>query len=201
MSAMNAMRATDATDALRAAALPRDGERVRLRRLHAGDLTRLQAYRADAELGRFQGWRPLSEAAAAAFIEEMSAMSFCPPGQWMQLAIAERAGDTLIGDIGLRRASHGAALEIGFTLAHEHQGRGLAVEAVRLALAAVFEHTPVLCVQGVADARNGASLRLLQRAGFRHVATADAVFKDELCQEHHFECLSPRASAPAPGGR
>lgn len=169
------------------AALPRDGPRVRLRWLRSDDLPRFQACRADPELGRYQGWAPVPDDEARAFLAVMATLPFCPPGEWMQLAIAAREGDELIGDIGLRRAPHGAALEIGFTLMREHHGRGLAREAVQLALDAVFEHTAVQCVQAVVDARNAASLHLLQRLGFVQVGSEEAIFKGEICQELQFE--------------
>lgn len=169
------------------AALPREGPRVRLRWLRDDDLARFQACRADPELGRYQGWAPVPDDEARAFLAVMATLPFCPPGEWMQLAIAERERDGFIGDIGLRLAPHGAALEIGFTLMREHQGRGLAFEAVQLALDAVFEHMAVQCVQAVVDARNSASLRLLQRLGFVQTGSEEAIFKGEVCQELHFE--------------
>lgn len=171
--------------------LPVDGPRVRLRELRADDLPHFQAYRADEALGRYQGWRPMSDADAAIFLAEMAAAPFCTPGRWFQLAVADIGSDTLIGDIGLHLAEECDVLEIGFTLARAQHGRGLAFEAVGLAIATVFAHLPVLRVQAVTDSRNHASVRLLQRLGFLHMTTLDTLFRGEVCQEHHFELWRP----------
>jgi RimJ/RimL family protein N-acetyltransferase len=169
-----------------AEALPCDGVRVRLRRLRADDLPAFHACRSNAELARYQGWQPMDAAAAAAFIAEMAAVPFCPPGAWCQLAIADLASDGLLGDIGLHLAEDGATLEIGYTLVRAAQGAGRAGEAVRLALAAVFAHTAATRVRAVTDVRNTPSVRLLQRLGFSLLATQDTLFRGQPCREHVF---------------
>ena len=50
--------------------LPRAFSGGLLRRLRPSDLAAFQAYRSIPELGRFQGWSPMSEAEAAAFLAE-----------------------------------------------------------------------------------------------------------------------------------
>lgn len=165
------------------------GPRVQLRRLRVADLPLFQHYRADPEVGRYQGWQPMDDAAATAFLAEMAEMAatnFCPPGRWCQIAIADVHADALIGDIGLCLAADGEALELGFTLAREWQGSGRAAEAVQLVLQAVWAWTPAQRVLALSDVRNGASVRLLQRLGFRRYATLQAVFRGEPCSEHHF---------------
>ena len=165
--------------------LPHDTANLRLRRLREGDLLRFQAYRGDAELGRYQGWLPAADAAARAFLRQMADSPFCPRGAWFQLGVATLDGDALIGDIGIHLHSDGSAAQIGFTLAREAQGRGLGTEAVAAAVALVFAHTSAARVVGITDARNAASVRLLERAGLRRFATLDAVFHGEACLEHH----------------
>lgn len=180
-----------------AAALPCTGPRVRLRRLRADDLPAFHAYRSDAELARYQGWQPMDAAAAAAFIAEMAATPFCPAGAWCQIGIADLASDALLGDIGLHLAADGSALEIGYTLARAAQGAGRASEAVRLALDAVFAHTPAAHVQAVTDLRNTASVRLLQRLGFVVLATQDTLCRGEPCREQVFVLPRPRLACAA----
>ena len=168
-----------------AAVLPHDTPRLRLRRLREADLPRFQAYRGDAELGRYQGWLPMHDAAARAFLRQMADSSFCPRGAWFQLGVADLDGAALIGDIGIHLQPDGSAAEIGFTLAHEAQGRGLATEAVAAAVALVFAHTSAARVVAITDARNAASVRLLERVGLRRFVTLDAVFRGQACVEHH----------------
>ena len=76
--------------------LPLLTARTRLRRLSEADLPRFQAYRHDAEIGRWQGWQPMDDVAARAFLQDAATSPFCPPGQWFQLGIAERDSDALI---------------------------------------------------------------------------------------------------------
>jgi hypothetical protein len=46
------------------------GDGFVLRRLATADLAAFQAYRTDAALGRYQGWSPMTDAEARAFLEE-----------------------------------------------------------------------------------------------------------------------------------
>jgi RimJ/RimL family protein N-acetyltransferase len=77
-------------------------------------------------------------------------------------------------------------VEIGFTLASERHGSGLATEAVREAIALVFSSTRVGRVVATTDARNTPSIRLLLRLGFVQTDTRRAPFKGEWCDEQTF---------------
>jgi GNAT superfamily N-acetyltransferase len=50
-------------------------------------------------------------------------------------------------------------------------------------------------VLGITDTRNAASVRLLQRAGFRAMATLPAMFRGEPCLEQHFVRHRPGRAA------
>lgn len=166
--------------------LPRPGDRIALRRLREDDFERFQAYRADPEVGSYQGWTPMTEDKALAFLAWMRTAPFGTPGKWFQLAIAEPATDLLIGDIGLCVSADSSECELGFTLAAGEHGKGLASEAVREVLPLVFEHTKVGRVFSIADVRNVAAVNLLQRVGMTLSETVDAVFRGEPCREHVF---------------
>jgi RimJ/RimL family protein N-acetyltransferase/predicted enzyme related to lactoylglutathione lyase len=167
-----------------AAPLPRLADGVVLRRLAASDLQAFQAYRLDPEAGRYQGWSPMTDAEAGAFLLEMSTVDLFRPGLWSQIGIAESGGAALIGDIGLFLAGDGRHAEIGFTLGRAAQGRGLGSRAVRAAVALAFEQAGVERVLGITDARNLKSIRLLQRIGMRLAEVRGAVFRGESCIEH-----------------
>lgn len=154
-----------------------------LRRLVPADLAAFQAYRAVPELGRFQGWTPMGDAQALAFIDEMAAAPLFAPGRWLQLAIADAQGDALLGDIGLHLSADGTEGEVGFTLSQAAQGRGIATAAVHAALGLFWAATPARRVLGITDARNAASVRLLQRLGFARVATRALHWRGEACTE------------------
>jgi len=174
--------------------LPRAGPGVVLRRLRADDLAAFQAYRRDPGLGRFQGWTPMSDEEAAQFLAAMSCAPLFRPSQWTQIGIAAPADRPLIGDIGLHLAADRSQVEVGFTLARTAQGRGLATEAVRLAVALAFEFTAADRVVGITDSRNLASVRLLERLGMRRVETVETVFRGEPCIELVYAL--PRSAAP-----
>ncbi len=156
-----------------------------LRRLHPGDLPAFQAYRHDAEVGRYQGWEPTPDAEALAFLTEMAQAPFGQPGEWLQIAIADRADD-ILGDVGLYTMAAGREAEFGITLARAAQGRGLAEEAARVLIDGLREHTAVRRLIAITDVRNIASARLLRRLGMTLEAEASAEFRGEPCREWHF---------------
>jgi RimJ/RimL family protein N-acetyltransferase len=166
------------------AALPRFTGRLVLRRFRASDLARFQSYRCDPEVGRYQGWMPMDDAGAAAFIDAMARAPIGVRGEWFQIAVADSATDALVGDIGLGFDDDRAGVaEIGFSMAPAAQGRGLGTEAVRGALAILFD-AGVDLVEGVTDVRNVPSIRLLERVGMRLVRVQEAMCKGEQCTEH-----------------
>lgn len=166
--------------------LPLETSRLCLRRMREDDLAAFQAYRGDADVGRWQGWQPMADAQARAFLLEMQTLPWCPPGEWFQLALADRHSDQLLGDMGLFLNAAGHTVDLGFTLQRASQGQGLASEAVQALVPQLFLHTPAHRVRAVADVRNTASVKLLERCGFKCYASLAATFREEPCEEHHF---------------
>ncbi len=169
--------------------LPRSGAGVALRRLSASDLPAFQAYRTDADLGRFQSWSSMSEAQARTFLQEMNSVPLFRPGKWAQVGVAEPEGLALLGDVGLYLAEDGSYAEIGFTLARHAQGRGLGTAAIRAAIQLVFEFTASERVLAVTDARNHASVALLERVGMHRQEERAVVFRAEPCIEYVYAVL------------
>jgi aminoglycoside 6'-N-acetyltransferase len=163
--------------------LPREFSGGRLRRLRASDLQAFQTYRTLPELGLYQGWSPMSDAEAVAFLTGMNRAPLFRPGEWVQLGIAEPASDGLVGDIGLFLSEDGETGEVGFTLQPSAQGRGIAGRAVREALQLLFAATEVSRVRAITDARNLPSIRLLERLGFEFLSRRSVVFRGEPCTE------------------
>lgn len=164
--------------------LPMAGAGIVLRRLSVADLTAFQAYRTDAELGRYQGWSPMTDDQARSFLQQASTDRLFSAGRWAQIAIAEPLTLALLGDIGLHLADDSQYAEIGFTLARSAQGRGLATEAIRTAIQLIFSSTEVERVVGITDARNHASIALLERVGMRRAEQRVAEFRGEQCIEY-----------------
>jgi ribosomal-protein-alanine N-acetyltransferase len=163
--------------------LPRLARPALLRRLRASDLAAFHAYRSDPVVCRYQSWLPMPESEASAFIAEMEAAPLFQPGQWAQLAIARAEDDALVGDLGLFVAGDLSSAEIGFTLSAAAQGRGYAAAAAAAAIKLLFELTAVPRVVGITDARNAASVRVLERVGMSRVEAREVVFKGEPCVE------------------
>lgn len=169
--------------------LPRFGNGFMLRRLTSDDLPEFQAYRHDPDLGRYQGWSPMSDDEAIAFLSEMNTAPLFNPGNWTQIGIAEPNTRRLIGDIGVFLGRDGRHAEVGFTLTRRAQGRGVATAAVRETINFIFAATKVDQVLGITDARNSASVRLLERVGMRKTRTTNAVFRGEQCVEYVYTVL------------
>ena len=169
--------------------LPRIGNGFVLRRLTSEDLPEFQAYRHDPEVGRYQGWSPMSDDEATAFLSEMNTAPLLNPGNWTQIGIAEPITRRLIGDIGMLLDQEGRYAEVGVTLARHAQGRGIATAAVREAVNLIFAVTQVDQVLGITDARNSASVCLLERVGMRKTETTNAVFRGEPCVEYVYTVL------------
>jgi RimJ/RimL family protein N-acetyltransferase len=64
-----------------------------------------------------------------------------------------------------------------------NEGRGLATMAAREAVQFVFQMTAVERVLGITDARNRASIGVLERVGMRKLEERSTVFRGESCVE------------------
>ena len=158
--------------------------RLILRRLTPKDLPSFQAYRHDPDVGRYQGWEPQSDEDASQFIEEMSSAEFLLPGQWLQIGIADKESDQLIGDIGLCLKGDALSAEIGFSLCSKSQGKGLAFEAVSLALQLLFEQSSLEKIEGITDSRNAPSIHLLECLGMTRIKVIETEFRGSPCTEY-----------------
>ena len=169
-----------------ATALPRRTSRLVIRRLRPTDLAAFQAYRSDAELAAYQGWSPLPDDATGAFLAEMHGAPFFRPGTWFQVGMARAVDDTLIGDIGICLDADGEAAEAGFTLGTSSQGQGLATEAVAAVFDWIFASTRAESIRCITDARNTASIRLLERLDMPRIHAAEAIFRGSACMEYTY---------------
>lgn len=81
------------------------------------------------------------------------------------------------------KAGAWAVPEVGFLLGRAYWGQGLAFEAMAAVIAALEAEFPGVVLTAEVDPRNSASLRLLDRLGFRetHRAERTLLWKDEWC--------------------
>lgn len=150
---------------------PLSSPRLRLRRLQDGDAEALCSYRSLPEVAKYQGWESFGPDDAVRLIENQRHSEPDVPGTWFQLAIVERATETMVGDCGLHcRQDDPRQMEVGITLAPNHQGRGYATEALVCLLDFVFGTLGKHRVSAVTDAENCAAASLFRRLGFRQEA-------------------------------
>lgn len=143
-----------------------DGERIRLRGFREGDLLDLYAVHSDPEVMRywsFPAWTELSQAQDRL----VNAISGCDAQHLLCWAVVERADDRLIGGVTLFSIDRAQGrAEIGYSLRSDRWGRGLAREALQLALAHAFDGLGLRRIEADIDPRNAASCTLAERLGF-----------------------------------
>lgn len=79
----------------------------------------------------------------------------------------------LVGSIGVFRKSniHSKTAELGYYLTEEHWGKGFMTQAVKKACDYVFNNSDIIRIYSEPFARNIASCRVLEKAGFTYEGT------------------------------
>lgn len=151
--------------------------RLRLRAHRLDDFPAIAAMWADPRVVRFIGGVPVSrEAAWSRFLRQI--------GLWHHLgfgffAIEDRATGAWVGEAGfqdLRRdltPSIEGTMEAGWALIGAMQGKGLAEEAMRAALAWAATHGTGARITAIINPGNAASLRVADKLGFTSFAQGD----------------------------
>lgn len=146
-------------------------QRLVLRDLTLEDAETLLRYRQDPEVARYQSWRIFDLDGIRRFILSHRNLAPNTEDSWYQVAIADRKGNQLLGDLGLHFPNgQREQAEIGITLAPWAQGRGLAQEALTAALDYYFVGLKKHRVYASVDPRNTPCTRLLERVGMRKEA-------------------------------
>lgn len=143
--------------------------RLCLRRFRESDAEAFADYRSDPAVARYQGWdAPYPLEQASRFVSAMATEPADVPGEWLQIAVALAADGVLVGDCAFAsQVQEPRTVEIGFTIAPEHQGRGYAREAVSSLLRYLFEHLGKHRVIASCDPRNAPSVKVLEALGLR----------------------------------
>ena len=136
-------------------------------------------YRSDPVANCYQGWIPKTIDDVRDFIENRVARTIDTVGTWFQLVMIKKADNALIGDIGVHFLdAERQQVELGFTLDREHQGRGYATEALTEIIEHLFNELKKHRIVAAIDPRNGPSIALVARLGFRK----EAHFKESIRQ-------------------
>lgn len=161
-----------------------ESETVRLRRLRPSDRAQFRTYRAHPNVARFQDWPDMSNIEMDGFLQHMSQLEpILQPGKWAQIAIAHPKTDALIGDMGWHLSDESSDVELGVTIDPNHQRKGCAESAMRLALSFVFTQSQIDTVICGADPRNAASLALIHKLGFTFTHLDPSPMEDGIMDE------------------
>lgn len=142
-------------------------DRLRIRPLSEEDLPALFALFSDPEVVRYWELPLMREPAdAVRFLEAVR--EGLASRTLLEWGVTEAAGGPVIGTVAFSGwiPAHRRA-EVGFALRRDRWGRGLASEALRALLRFGFEEMGLHRVEADVDPRNEASLRCLERLGFR----------------------------------
>jgi [ribosomal protein S5]-alanine N-acetyltransferase len=141
--------------------------RLRLRRVDARDASSLHACFGDPEAMRFWDF-PRCETVAETERVVAWLANIASPYDHLAWAIVDQAEDRSMGMVCYHhREARNKRLEVGYILAPQHQRRGLGTEAVRAVLDYCVGKLGAHRVQALIHPENTASIRLVERLGFR----------------------------------
>jgi ribosomal-protein-alanine N-acetyltransferase len=159
------------TEEDRRAAFPEfETPRLRLRRLRPGDEEFLASLDSDPSVMKHIHQGALSQEEALRYAQmqvEMAAFHW----HWGKWLVESREGAAVLGwvELGKLRGPDRDDLQVGYEFAPAHWGRGYATEAVRALLEYAFGTLELDRVAAIARPENVASLRVLDKLGFRQV--------------------------------
>ena len=145
-----------------------ESARLILRRFTDVDLPSFLAYLNDPLVARYQTWESFTEQQAREVIDKQKNLDPGIPGQAFTFALELKETNALVGHVALTvQAKDHRQAEIGFTLAREYHGRGLASEASTCVLDDAFGRLGLHRVTAITDCENDRSVILLGRLGMR----------------------------------
>lgn len=162
-------------------------DRLTLRPFHPDDLEDVHAYQSLPQVARYLYWNARDrEQVREALERTCRETALARDGDWLTLAVVWREVDTVIGEVGLKLVSEEDRQgEVGYIFDPRYQGRGLATEATEAMLRMGLEEAGLHRITGRCDARNGPSIRVLERLGMRREAhfVQKEFVKGEWCDE------------------
>ena len=152
--------------------LPLTTPRLILRPYESGDLDALYAMFSHDDVCRYLPWEPLDLDEARAKIERRVQQDHLDAdGDPLLLAAVEQATGRVVGELMLELTSVTSRQgEIGWSFHPDVHGRGLATEGAREVLRLGFDVVGLHRIVAESDARNDASIRVMERLGMRREA-------------------------------
>jgi RimJ/RimL family protein N-acetyltransferase len=160
--------------------------RLRLRRFTLQDLDHLYLIRSDPEVMRFITGAPSTrEEVVARLSKQMNSWQQHGFGHW---AITAKDEPALMGWCGLDFLDNTPEVEVGYGLAKQYWGLGIATEAAEATLRYGFELPKLERIVAVAYPDNIGSIRVMEKLGMRYVKNgfyygADLVYYEILCDD------------------
>lgn len=144
--------------------------RLIIRPTETSDRHELFAYRSDAETNKYQGWIPKTLGEVDFFLTRL-AKEVNQPVSWYQYILIEKESQQIIGDLGVHFLDEAnTQCELGCTLRKASQNQGYATEALRRVVDFLFNDLNKHRITVSIDPANTASIRLIERLGFRKEA-------------------------------
>jgi RimJ/RimL family protein N-acetyltransferase len=139
---------------------------VRLRLMAEADLPAIVAACQDPEIPRWTRVpEPYGDSEARSWFEQEAAQR--ARGEQLGLLIVDPGNGRLLGSVGIVHVDQQEGrCELGYWMARDSRGRGLATRAVRLLSGWTFENLSVDRIEIHAEPENAASRRVAERAGF-----------------------------------
>jgi len=120
--------------------------------------------------------------------------------QWLEITLADKKNTLLaieidhqaVGGIGIIPGSdvYRLSAEIGYWLSEAYWNQGIMTEAVQTIVRWTFENTAVIRIYAGIFEKNKASMKVLEKAGFRHEAThRDAVIKNNKIMDEYIYAI------------
>ena len=132
---------------------------------------------------------PDSVGALAARFARTKAGPVAAGERWWNWVVGRReATHTLFGTVEVSLFDDGCLALLAYIFSRASWGRGYAYEACATALAYVRQATRAAAVESIVDSRNLRSIALVERLGFRRIATLVAAdhFKGSQSDEHRY---------------
>ncbi|WP_434931790.1 GNAT family N-acetyltransferase [Shewanella sp. HL-SH5] len=170
-------------------------ERFVIRRFITSDLVVFSEYRNVVYIAKYQSWTAYSLDDAKQLLAQTDYTDFAVPGNWYQLAIADPLTDQILGDLAVHFIDE-QQVEVGFTVAPQHQNQGLATQALQGLLEYLFTELRLHRVIAITDCLNKASIAVLEKANFRQEGhfKQNVMFKGKWGDEYLYAMLASEFS-------
>lgn len=145
-----------------------ESERLILKNITENHLEDFFEYRSIPELATYQTWESFDRQEALDYIIKFKDSVPGIPGEWAFFGMFLKSNGKLIGDCSIKtQVDEPRNGEIGGTLSKTYQGQGFAHEAFTTLVDFAFSKMDLHRIIGIADARNTASIKLMERLGMR----------------------------------